>query len=206
MISKNNRAPLLYYIKLCPSFQIHWWIQTEGTVRKRSILAKIGDFFVACDLDIWWMTLEIGHLFHTTSSFVHHFIATSEWIKIRVTVRKPPCWVKIDFFCPVWPSTLPNDFQNNRALLCYFKLCALFRSHWWIQTEATVGKCLIWDKIDDFLAVWPWNLTDDLEKQQGTPSNQHQALCIISSLYVNSNWSYGAETAKLGVDLCDLNL
>ena len=26
-------------------------------------------------------------------------------------------------------------------------------------------KPLIWVKIDNFLAVWPWNLTDDLEKQ-----------------------------------------
>ena len=33
-----------------------------------------------------------------------------------------------------------------------------------------------------------------------------QALCIISSSHVNSNWSYGPETAKLGVDLCDLDL
>ena len=29
---------------------------------------------------------------------------------------------------------------------------------------------------------------------------------IISSSYVNSNWSYGPETAKLGFDLCDLDL
>ena len=35
MTSKNYRAHLLYYIKLCGSFQIHWWIQTEVTVRKR---------------------------------------------------------------------------------------------------------------------------------------------------------------------------
>ena len=33
-----------------------------------------------------------------------------------------------------------------------------------------------------------------------------QAFCIISSLYVNSNWSYGPETAKWGHDLCDLDL
>ena len=33
-----------------------------------------------------------------------------------------------------------------------------------------------------------------------------QALCIISSPYVNSNWSYGPETAKWGHDLCDLDL
>ena len=35
---------------------------------------------------------------------------------------------------------------------------------------------------------------------------QHQALCIISSPYVNLSWSYGPETAAWGFDLCDLNL
>ena len=34
---KTNRAFLLYYVKLCASFQIHWWIQTGFTVQKRSI-------------------------------------------------------------------------------------------------------------------------------------------------------------------------
>ena len=45
MTLKNNRAPLLYYIKLSVSFQIHRWIQTKVTVRKRSIRVKIDDFF-----------------------------------------------------------------------------------------------------------------------------------------------------------------
>ena len=41
--------------------------------------------------------------------------------------------------------------KNNRApLLCYFKLFASFRSHWWIQTGVTVRKRLIWVKIDAF--------------------------------------------------------
>ena len=31
-------------------------------------------------------------------------------------------------------------------------------------------------------------------------------ICIISLSYVNSNWSYSPETAKLGYDLCDLHL
>ena len=47
---------------------------------------------------------------------------------------------------------------------------------------------------------------DDLEKQLGTSSRQHQAICIISSSYVNSNLSYSPETVKLGCDLCDLDL
>ena len=33
-----------------------------------------------------------------------------------------------------------------------------------------------------------------------------QALCSILSPYVKSNWSYSPEIAKLGFDLCDLEL
>ena len=60
-------------------------------------------------------------------------------------------------------------------------------------------------KSTNFLVVWPWNLTDNLEKKC-TSSKQHQALCIISLPYVNSNWSYSPEMAKWGHDLCDLDL
>ena len=61
----------------------------------------------------------------------------------------------------IWRMTL----KNNRApLLCYFKLCAWFPIHWWIQTWVTVRKRPIWGKFDDFRAVRPWNLADDLEQ------------------------------------------
>ena len=43
--SKNNRAPLLYSVKLCASFQSHRWIQTGVAVRKRQIWVKIIEFF-----------------------------------------------------------------------------------------------------------------------------------------------------------------
>ena len=103
MTLENNRAPLLCYIKLCASFQIHRWIETEVTVRKRSIRVKIGEFFVLCDLEIWWMTLEnnrVPLLYYTKlcASFQIH-----RWIQIGVTVRKRSIWVKIGIFCPVWP-------------------------------------------------------------------------------------------------------
>ena len=148
----KKRAPLLYYIKLCASFQSHGWIQNYVTARKRSIRVKIGDFLsrVILKFDGWpWKT--IGNLFYLASSFVHHFIAISE-----------------------------------------FKL------------DLNSGNTQFGSKSRIFLAVWPWNLTDDLEGQYGSSSKQHQVLCIISPLYVNSNWSYGPEVAKLGVDLCDL--
>ena len=60
----------------------------------------------------------------------------------------------------IWRMTL----KNNRAHLpCYFKLCASFRIHWWIQTGVTVRKRLIWVKFDVFYKHvtlkfdgWPW--------------------------------------------------
>ena len=82
--AKNNRAPLLFYFKLCASFRSHWWIQTWVTETPN--LGQIRQFLEPCDLEIWRMTLK-----------------------------------------------------NNRApIQCYFKLCASFRSHWWIQTWVTV--------------------------------------------------------------------
>ena len=54
--------------------------------------------------------------------------------------------------------------ENNRApLLCYFKLCTSFGSHWWIKTIVTVRKCLICVKNVNFVSRvtlkfnrWPW--------------------------------------------------
>ena len=44
MTLKNNRAPLLFYFKLCASFRSHWCIDTWVTVRKRPIWVKFDDF------------------------------------------------------------------------------------------------------------------------------------------------------------------
>ena len=45
------------------------------------------------------------------------------------------------FFVPcdleIWQMTLKN---NRASLICCFKLCASFHSHWWIQTGVTVWK------------------------------------------------------------------
>ena len=108
-------------------------------------------FFSLCDLDIWWMTPKNNRApflcyFKLFASFYSHW-----WIQTGVTVRKRLIWVKIHAFLSrdlaIWRMTL----KNNRApLLCYFKLCASFRSHWWIQTGVTVRKRPIWVKFDPF--------------------------------------------------------
>ena len=102
-------------------------------------------FFSPCDLEIWWMTPKNNRApllcyFKLFASFLGH-----RWIQTGVTVRKRLIWVKINFFSHVtlkfdgWPSK-----TIGHLFLCYFKLCAAFRSHWWIQTGVTVRKCLIW--------------------------------------------------------------
>ena len=48
---------------------------------------------------------------------------------------------------------LRMTLQNNRApLLGYFKLCASFHTHWWIQISVTVRKRSIQVKIDNFFS------------------------------------------------------
>ena len=98
MTLENNRTPLLYYIKLCASFQIYWWSQSWVTVRKRSIRVKIGEFFVPHDLKIRWMTLEnysaplLDHIKLCASFQSHGRIQTG------VAVRKRSIRVKIGNF------------------------------------------------------------------------------------------------------------
>ena len=113
MPSKNNRAPLLYYIKLCVSFQIHRWIQTEVTLRKRSTRVEFGHFLslVTLKFDGWpWKT--IGHLFYTTSSFVHHFKSIGE-LKLKLQSRKAQFGSKSAIFCPVWPWNLMDALEKQ---------------------------------------------------------------------------------------------
>ena len=87
MISKNNRAPLLYYIKLCASFQSHGWIQTRVTPETLN-LGQNQQFFVLCDLEIWWMTLKkkrapLRSNIKLCASFHRHM-----WIQTGVTIWK----------------------------------------------------------------------------------------------------------------------
>ena len=84
-----------------------------------------------------WPSKTIGHLFYATSSFVHHFVAIGEF-KLELQSGNARFGWHSNILSGV---TLKFDRwheKNNRApLLCYFKLCASFRSHWWIQIRVT---------------------------------------------------------------------
>ena len=123
-------------------------------------LGQIRWFLEPCDLEIWRMTFKNNRApllcyFKVCAAFHSHW-----WFQTGDTVRKRPIWGQIwRFLAPCDLEISRMTLKNNRApLLCYFKVCASFGSHWWIQTGVTVRKTLFW-------AVRPRNFTDDPEIQ-----------------------------------------
>ena len=168
MILKNNRAPLLCYFKLSVSFRSHWWIQTGVTVRKRPIWVKFNDFWSRAALTFdGWPSKTIGHLFYATSSFVHHFVAIGEF-KLELQSGNAQSGSNSTIFSAVWPWNLTYDIEKNRApLLCYFKLCSYVHhvvAIGWFKLELQSGNAQSGSNSTIFIAMWPWNLTDDLQK------------------------------------------
>ena len=110
---RKTLALLLYYVKLCASFQIHWWIQTGFTVQKRSSRVEIGDMLsrVTLKFDGWpWKT--IGHLFFATSSFVQHFVAIGEF-KLELQSGNAQSGSNSTIFRAVRPWNLTDDLEKQ---------------------------------------------------------------------------------------------
>ena len=100
--------------------------------------------------------------FNLYASFHSH-----RWIQAGVTVRKRPIWVKIiDFFSrvtlqfDVWPwKTIGHLFYATSSFVHHFVAIGDFK------LELQSGKAQFGSNATIFRAVWPWSLTDDLEKQ-----------------------------------------
>ena len=124
MTLKNNRAPPLYYVKLCASFQSNWWIQTGVTVRKFSICVNIGDFFLSCVTLKFegWPWKSKGHLYYTTSSFLYHFKAISEFKQNR------PFFACVTLQFDRWPwKTIEHLFYTTSSFMRNFKATSEFK-------------------------------------------------------------------------------
>ena len=146
-------------------------------------------FFVPCDLEIWWMTSKNNRaLFNATASFLHHSIATDEF-KLELQSGNALFGSKSTIFFSrvtsqfdVWPwKTIGHLFYASSSFVHHSVAIGEFK------LELQSGNAQFGSKSTIFRAVWPWNLMFDLEKQWGTSPKQHQAVCIISSQYVNSN-------------------
>ena len=195
MTSKNNRALLLYYIKLCASFKSIGEFKLESQSRNAQFGLKL-TIFVLCDLEIWWMTLKNNRaplLYHIKfrASFQIH-----QWSQTCVTVRKRPIRIKIgDFLLRVtlkfygWPwKTIGHLFYTALSSVLFLSCVTLKFDGWpWktighlsyatssfghhfiaisqLELELQSGNAQFGSKSMFFLAMWPWNLTDDVEKQ-----------------------------------------
>ena len=118
----------------------------------------------------WWEHSQKGVTDGQTDRQTENTICRAAWSQLKM-----PIWIQTRQIWGIWklrpaysPETpnlgqnrwcfVPCDLEiwwmtleNNRAsLLCCFKLCATFHSHWWIQTWVTVWKRPIWVKFDDF--------------------------------------------------------
>ena len=120
-----------------------------------------------CDLEIWRMTLKNNRApllcyFKLYASFRSH-----RWIEAWVTVRRRPIWVKIDDFFSrvtllfdVWPwKTIGHLFYATSSFVNHFVAIADFK------LELQSGNAQSGSNSTIFRVVWPWNLTDDLEKK-----------------------------------------
>ena len=165
MTLKNNRACLLYHVKLCASFQSHQWIKIWVIVRKCSFQVKISDFLSRVTLKFDGGPCKTtGHLFYKTLNFVHHFEAMGEF-KLELQSGNAQSGSKSVIFCPVWSEIWQMTLKNKKTLpLCCCKLSASF--HHWTQTGVIVRKRPIWVKIDDFfvlcnLEIWEMTLENN---------------------------------------------
>ena len=137
-------------------------------------------FLEPCDLEIWRMTFKNNRApllcyFKLCASFRSHW-----WIQTGVESGNAQFGSNATLFRAVWPWICQMTLKNNRApLLCYFKLCVAFCSHWWIQTGVRVRKRPIWVKI--------WRVLEpcDLEIWRMTLKNNRAPLLSIIKLYAS---------------------
>ena len=164
-------------------------------------LGPIRRFLALCDLELWRMTLKNNRAPLLSNiklyiSFHHHM-----WIQTGVTVRKWLSWVvtsvTLTFNFWPWPFAwtllwsvviTPENFMMIR-LWEHSQKCVTDR-----QADRRTDRQTDGQKISF------------IELLGRSSSMLLQAFRIIPSSYVHSNWRYSQETAKLGYDLCDLDL
>ena len=161
--------------------------------------------------DVWPRKI-IGHLFYTTSSFVYHFKSIGEF-KLKLHSGNAQFGSQSAIFLSLvtlkfdgWPwKTIGHLFYTTSSFVLHFKSIGELKLKLQSRNAQFGSKSAL------FCPVWPWNLTDALEKLKGISSMLLQALCIISQSSVNTNWSYSPQTPNLGqiwlfLESCDLEI
>ena len=134
-------------------------------------LGQIRQFLELCDLEIWRMTLKNNRAplqwpWKTTSSFGHHFVAIGDF-KLELQSGNAQFGSKSTIFRAVWPWNLTYDLEKTIGHLFYATSSSMhhFIAIGEFKLELQSRNAQFGSKSSIFLAVWPCNLTYDLEKQ-----------------------------------------
>ena len=117
---------------------------------------------VTLKFDVWPRKI-IRHLFYTTSSFVYNFKSIGEF-KLKLQSGNAQFGSKSAIFLSCvtlkfdgWPwKTIGHLFYSTSSFMYHFGAIAEFK------LELQSGNAQFGSNSTIFLAVWPWNLTDDL--------------------------------------------
>ena len=165
----------LFYATL--SFVHHFKAIGEFKLKKlriRSIWVK-NAIFVPCDLKILWMALKNNMApllccFKLCASFHSH-----RWIQTKITVQKRSIRVKIrDLLSHV---TLKSDRWPWKTIGHLFYATSSFVSIGEFKLELQYWIIQFGSKLTIFVALWPWDLTDDIKKNNRAPLLSNIKLC-----------------------------
>ena len=138
----------------------------------RPVTADLGQnrrFFsrVTLQFDVW-PRKTIGHLFYFTSNFVHHFVTIGVF-KLELESGNAQSGPNSTSFRAVWPRNLKFDVWPWKTIGHLFYVTSSFVHHFAaigvFKLELESGNAQFGSSSTIFRAVWPWDLTDDLEKQ-----------------------------------------
>ena len=124
-------------------------------------------FYSPCDLEIWWMTSKN---YRTPLLDYIKLCASSQtpwWIKTGVTVRKRSIRVKIGNLL----SRVTSKFEGLpwKTIAHLFYVASSFVHHFIaigeLKLKLQSGNAQFGSKSAIYCPLWPWNLTNDLEKQ-----------------------------------------
>ena len=140
-----HRKTIGHFLYTPSSFVHHFKSIGEVKLKLQSGNAQLGSklviLFVLCDLEIWWMTSKNNRapvLYHIKLCIISKPSVNLNWSHSPKTLNSGQNR-RFSVLCDleIWRTTLKN---NRTPLLCCFKLCASFHSHWLIQIGVTIRK------------------------------------------------------------------
>ena len=146
MTPENNRKPLPFILLQVLCIIAKPLVNSNG----ETVWKRMSRVTLAFDR---WPWKRIGHVFCAISSLCIVRYLSVNWNRSYSleTLNSGQNYIFFPCDLEIWKISVKN---KRASLLCHFRLCASFRSHWWIRTGVAVQKRTVWVKI--FQAPFPF--------------------------------------------------